>query len=79
MGVFIGGSIAGISGMFLSLPLIAIVKVTFDRSTIFKHWGVLLGDELPPENPMNVPEFRVQTEEVKEKLEIDNDIEPTKE
>jgi predicted PurR-regulated permease PerM len=77
LGVFIGGSIGGISGMFLSLPLIAIVKVTFDRSTIFKHWGVLLGDELPSESPMNVPEFRIQTEEVKEKLEIDNDIEPT--
>ena len=77
LGVFIGGSIGGISGMFLSLPLIAIVKVTFDRSTIFKHWGVLLGDELPPESPMNVPELRIQTEEVKEKLEVDNDIEPT--
>lgn len=79
LGVFIGGSIAGISGMFLALPIIAIVKVTFDRSTIFKHWGVLLGDELPSENPMNVPELRVQTEEVKEQLEIDNDIEPTRE
>ncbi|MEJ6979240.1 AI-2E family transporter [Pedobacter sp. P351] len=78
LGVFIGGSIAGISGMFLALPIIAIVKVTFDRSTIFKHWGVLLGDELPPENPMNAPELRVQTEEVKEQLEVDNDIEPTK-
>lgn len=78
LGVFIGGSIAGISGMFLSLPIIAIAKVTFDRSSIFKHWGVLLGDELPPENPMNVPELRVQTEEVKEKLEISNEIEPTK-
>lgn len=78
LGVFIGGSLAGISGMFLSLPIIAIIKVTFDRSSIFKHWGVLLGDEIPDESPMNVPELRIQTEEIKEKLEIDNDIEPTK-
>jgi predicted PurR-regulated permease PerM len=78
LGVFLAGTLAGISGMFLSLPIIAILKVTFDRSTIFKHWGVLLGDELPPESPVNAPELRVQTEELKEELEIRNDIEPTK-
>jgi predicted PurR-regulated permease PerM len=78
LGVFLAGTLAGISGMFLSLPLIAILKVTFDRSSIFKHWGVLLGDELPGQSPMDAPELRVQTEEVKEKLEIDNDIKPTK-
>jgi predicted PurR-regulated permease PerM len=77
LGVFLAGTLAGISGMFLSLPIIAILKVTFDRSNILKHWGVLLGDELPSESPMNAPELRVQTEEVKEKLEADNDIEPT--
>lgn len=77
LGVFVGGSLAGISGMFLSLPIIAILKVTFDRSDIFKHWGVLLGDELPPENPMNVPELRVQNEEIQEELEVKNDIDPT--
>lgn len=76
LGVFLAGTLAGISGMFLSLPIIAILKVTFDRSSIFKHWGVLLGDELPPESPMNVPELRVQTEEVEEKLKADNHIEP---
>ncbi|MBC8054052.1 MAG: AI-2E family transporter [Sphingobacteriaceae bacterium] len=77
LGVFLAGTLAGISGMFLSLPIIAILKVTFDRSTIFKHWGVLLGDELPPESPISTPEMRVQTDEVKTQLEIDNDIEPT--
>ena len=77
LGVFIAGSIAGISGMFLSLPIVAILKVTFDRSNIFKHWGVLLGDELPALSPMNTPELRVQTEEIKEQLEDDNDIDHT--
>jgi hypothetical protein len=78
LGVFLAGTLAGISGMFLSLPIIAILKVTFDRSSIFKHWGVLLGDELPPQSPMNAPELRVQTEEIKEELEKTNDIEPVK-
>lgn len=78
LGVFLAGTLAGISGMFLSLPIIAILKVTFDRSTIFKHWGVLLGDELPPESPMDSPELRLQTEEIKEELEVKNDIRPTK-
>lgn len=45
VGVFIGGSLAGISGMFLSLPVIAVLKIVFDRSGMFKHWGVLLGDD----------------------------------
>lgn len=46
-GVFVGGALAGISGMFLSLPLIAVFKVIFDRTEQFKQWGVLFGDELP--------------------------------
>ena len=52
MGVFIGGSIAGISGMFLSMPMIAVLKIIFDRSEAFKQWGVLFGDEKPIKNPM---------------------------
>ena len=46
-GVFVGGALAGIPGMFLSLPLIAVFKIIFDRSEKFKQWGVLFGDELP--------------------------------
>lgn len=53
LGAFIGGSIAEISGFFLSLPIITVLKVIFDRSKIVKHWGMLLGDEKPEENPMN--------------------------
>lgn len=47
VGVFIGGSIGGIAGMFLSLPTIAVCKVIFDRTDNLKQWGVLLGDEIP--------------------------------
>ncbi|RZK80971.1 MAG: AI-2E family transporter [Pedobacter sp.] len=58
LGVIIGGSIAGVSGMFLSMPIIAVLKVIFDRTDTFKQWGVLLGDERPSRSPMAFPVFR---------------------
>ncbi|CAG5018651.1 Putative transport protein YhhT [Dyadobacter sp. CECT 9275] len=58
LGVVIGGKIAGVSGMFLSMPVIAVLKVIFDRTDIFKQWGVLLGDERPTRSPMMFPAFR---------------------
>ena len=71
LGVFIGGSIAGVAGMFLALPLIAVLKIIFDRTEMFKPWGVLFGDERPEKNPMSFPKFRrkrrVDVKEVTEK------------
>ncbi len=58
LGVFIGGAVAGVSGMFLSLPIIAVLKIIFDRSEQFKQWGVLLGDERPEKSPMTFKRFR---------------------
>lgn len=58
LGVIIGGSIAGVSGMFLSMPIIAVLKIIFDRTDTFKQWGVLLGDERPQKSPMSFPVFR---------------------
>lgn len=46
-GVFVGGALAGIPGMFLSLPVIAIFKITFDHTEQFKQWGILFGDDKP--------------------------------
>lgn len=46
--VLIGGAIWGIAGMFLSIPLTAIVKLIFDRVDVLKPWGYLLGDTMPP-------------------------------
>jgi putative permease len=45
IGVVLGEMIWGISGMFLSIPLIAITKIIFDRVESLKPWGLLLGDE----------------------------------
>ena len=58
MGVFIGGALAGISGMFMALPTIAVLKIIFDRTDMFKQWGVLLGEDLPARSPMSFPRFR---------------------
>ena len=68
VGVLVGGEIAGIAGMFLSLPIIAVLKIIFDRSRPFKQWGVLFGDERPEQNPMNVPALRNKSEVVQSTL-----------
>ncbi len=41
--VIVGGIAWGISGMFLALPAVAILKVLFDRIEPLKPWGLLLG------------------------------------
>jgi predicted PurR-regulated permease PerM len=47
VGVLIGGALCGVSGMFLSIPIIAICKVIFDTVDELKPWGKLLGDDIP--------------------------------
>jgi len=45
--IFIGNAIWGIPGMFLSIPLLAVVKLIFDHIDTMKPWGFLLGDTMP--------------------------------
>ena len=45
--VLIGGAFWGFSGMFLSIPLIAICKVVFDRIEKLAPLGFLIGDNQP--------------------------------
>ena len=45
--VLIGGALWGLSGMFLSIPLTAIMKVIFDHIEPLKPWGFLLGNTIP--------------------------------
>ncbi|HLG03445.1 MAG TPA: AI-2E family transporter [Bacteroidia bacterium] len=45
--VLLGGALWGIPGMFLSIPLTAIVKVVFDHIEPLKPWGFLLGNIVP--------------------------------
>jgi len=44
LGVVLGEMIWGISGMFLSIPVIAVLKIIFDRVESLKPWGLLLGE-----------------------------------
>ena len=46
--VIAGNALWGIPGMFLSIPLLAIVKLICDNVESLKHWGFLLGDTMPP-------------------------------
>lgn len=46
--VIAGNALWGIPGMFLSLPLLAILKLIFDNIESMKPWGFLLGDTMTP-------------------------------
>jgi predicted PurR-regulated permease PerM len=45
--VLLGGALWGISGMFLSIPFIGVLKIIFDRMPEMKPWGMLLGTDIP--------------------------------
>ena len=79
IGVIVAGALAGVSGMFLSLPVIAVLKIIFDRTENLKQWGVLLGDEKPKHSPMQWPVFRSKSRGVQKQLEKQNDVEPATE
>jgi predicted PurR-regulated permease PerM len=57
--VLLGGTLWGFSGMFLSIPFVAVLKIIFDRIDELKPWGKLLGDRMP----VNVPSLVVNREE----------------
>ena len=79
VGVIVAGALSGIAGMFLSLPVIAVMKIIFDRTDSMKQWGVLLGDERPKKSPMQFPVFRRKDKKVQKVLEKENKIEPPRE
>jgi predicted PurR-regulated permease PerM len=45
--VLAGNALWGIPGMFLSIPLLAIIKLIFDNIEPLKPWGFLMGDTMP--------------------------------
>lgn len=46
LGVIAGGAIAGLPGMFLSIPFIAIIKVVFDHVESLHPWAHLIGNKM---------------------------------
>ncbi|RKR05284.1 putative PurR-regulated permease PerM [Flavobacterium sp. 90] len=47
IGIIVGGASAGISGMFLAIPLLAILKIIFDRIESLEPWGYVMGNHMP--------------------------------
>jgi predicted PurR-regulated permease PerM len=43
VGLILGEMLWGLSGMFLSIPIMAILKIIFDRVESLKPWGYLMG------------------------------------
>jgi len=46
--VLAGNVLWGVPGMFLSMPILAIIKLICDHIEPLKPWGFLLGDTMPP-------------------------------
>lgn len=63
--VLLGGTLWGVSGMFLSIPFVAVFKIIFDRIEELKPWGKLLGDKMPVHVPVQVVN-REETDDTQE-------------
>ena len=57
--VLIGGALCGVPGMFLSIPLTAILKVICDHIESLKPWGFLLGNIVPTTSRFSFVKFKV--------------------
>lgn len=82
VGIIIGGAIAGFSGMFLAIPLIAIIKVVFDKVESLQAWGYLLGDDIPKTyewNNIRLPNFTFQSTTTADYSEEDKEPKTEKE
>ncbi len=67
VGIVIGGTIAGVAGMFLSIPLMAVLKIVFDKTDALKQWGYLLGDTRPTRSPLTNRMFRINMDKANKK------------
>lgn len=74
--VLIGQALAGVAGMFLAIPALAVLKLVFDRVDSLKHWGFLLGDEKPKLNPLTTRVLRLRNRLKRKVLEGDPEFNP---
>jgi predicted PurR-regulated permease PerM len=68
LGVVVGEMIWGIPGMFLSIPVIAVLKIIFDRVESLQPWGIILGDEEKKQNKL-ATRLMVRNKKVKVKAD----------
>ena len=69
LAVVIGEALAGVGGMFLAIPLVAVLKVIFDRIDSMKNWGMLFGDDKIKLNPLSYPVMRLRKRFIKKDAE----------
>ena len=60
IGIIIGGAVAGISGMFLAIPLLAILKIIFDRIESLEPWGYVMGNHMPKKFTWRIRKAKVE-------------------
>jgi predicted PurR-regulated permease PerM len=64
--VLLGGALWGISGMFLSIPILGVLKIIFDRLPEMKPWGLLIGKEVPTKKRGRIIPLRRKKKTVEE-------------
>jgi predicted PurR-regulated permease PerM len=64
--VLAGGALWGVPGMFLSIPLTAILKVIFDHVESLKPWGFLLGNIEPTAKPSFLNKMKFNSQPIKQ-------------
>lgn len=77
LGLVIGEMTWGISGMLLTIPVLAIMKIVFDRVEDLRPWGFLLGEE-DNESPLfnkTITKIFKTPEKVTDKDDKDNEDE----
>jgi len=73
--IIVGGALAGISGMFLSIPILAVLKIIFDKTEHLRQWGVLIGDSRPNVSPFSARMFRIRRQlEQKRNQELNREV-----
>ncbi len=81
LGLVIGEMTWGISGMLLTIPVLAIMKIVFDRVQDLRPWGFLLGEEeneTPLFNKTITKIFKNQEKDTDDDSDIADDIKDDK-
>ena len=68
--VLFGGALWGVSGMFLSIPFLAICKIVFDRIDNLKPWGHVLGTKMDEHFTLITPETKNENMDVETTVAI---------
>ncbi|MCT4298768.1 AI-2E family transporter [Elizabethkingia anophelis] len=69
IGLIVGESIWGVMGMFLTIPIMAIAKIIFDRVEDLKPWGYLMGDDDDAKEYGNEELLPIEEDETEMKIE----------